>query len=78
MTRYQQDKAQYMCEWFTNWFRRILAERRLTAQDFSNLTGLNQSTILDYRTGVRSPNLKTFLMMLDVLGLEIRIAPKNS
>ena len=77
MSRYKEDKMQYECEWFTRWFRRTLGVKEQTVESFSKLTGLGTTTVNCYRTGVRSPSLKTFLMMLDKLGLEIQITEKQ-
>ena len=77
MTRYRQDRAQYKCEWFTSWFRKMLGQRKLTIEQFSDITGLGTATVNYYRNGGRSPSLKTFLMILDVLGLEMQITEKH-
>lgn len=77
MSRYEEDRSQYECEWFTQWFKKALGKRKITVESFSELTGLGQTTAMYYRNGVRSPSLKTFLMILDVLGYEMQITEKQ-
>lgn len=77
MTKYKQDKGLYRCDWFTEWFRGMLKKKEMNLETFSKLTGLGCTTVHNYSTGVRSPGLKTFLMILDKLGLEIQIVEKG-
>lgn len=77
LSRYQQDKTQYRCEWFTAFIRKELGNKKLTTDELAKKIGLAQSTVMSWVTGVRSPGLKTFLMVLDVLGLEIKICEKG-
>lgn len=77
MTRYQLDKAQYQCEWFTKWIRKTLGQQRMTAEQFAKLVGVSLTTVMTWLNGVRSPGLKTFLMILDKLGWEMTITEKR-
>ena len=73
MTRYQIDREKYGVPWFTNWFRQALGEKQMTVDQIAEKTGLNPSTVMQYRTGVRNPTLKNFLLVVEALGMTIEI-----
>ena len=73
MTRYQIDKEKYSIDWFTNWFRNALAEKRMTIEQISKATGISTSTITCYRLGVRNPTLRNVLLIVNALGMTIEI-----
>lgn len=77
MTKYQIDKEKYGVPWFTEWFRKTLGEKRMTVDQVAEKTGLNPSTVMQYRQGVRNPTLKNFLMVVDALGKEVKIVEKE-
>ena len=78
MTKYKQDKIQYQCEWFTAWIRKTLGEKRITVEKLSEMTGIGKTTIMYYLGGVRSPNLKTFLLIAEKLDYDVQIVKKHS
>lgn len=73
MTRYQIDREKYGVPWFTNWFRRTLGEKQMTIEQLSEKTGIAETTLMYYRTGVRNPTLKNFLTVVEALGKTIEI-----
>ena len=73
VTRYQIDREKYGVPWFTDWFRKILGEKRMTIEHLSEITGIAQTTLMYYRTGVRNPTLKNFLAVVEALGMTIEI-----
>lgn len=73
MTRYQIDKEKYSIDWFTNWFRQALAEKRMTIERLSEITGIGKQTITCYRLGVRNPTLRNVLLIVEALGMTIEI-----
>lgn len=76
MNRYNLDKAQYRCEWFTKFIKQLLGQKRMTTERLAEELGISQSTVMSWVTGTRSPGLKTFLLLLDKLDLEIHITEK--
>ena len=68
MTKYQIDKEKYSIDWFTNWFRRAMAEKRMTIEQISEATGIST-----YRLGVRNPTLRNVLLIVNALGMTIEI-----
>lgn len=78
MTQYKKDKTLYRCPWFSNWFKETLNKRKISVGEFSEMSGLGESIIMDYRCGVRSPSLKTFLLIADTLGYEVNLNEKGA
>ena len=76
MKKYRQDIAQYKNDWFTDWFRKMLGQRRVSAEQVAKETGLGWRTVESYRTGERSPNLKTLMLIIDRMGYQIQITEK--
>ena len=73
MTRYQIDREKYGVPWFTNWFRQTLGETKMTVDQVAKVTGITTSTVMGYRTGVRNPTLRNFLLIVEALGKTIEI-----
>ena len=73
MTQYQIDREKYGVPWFTNWFRQALGETRMTVDQVAEATGITPSTVMGYRTGVRNPTLRNFLLIIEALGKTIEI-----
>lgn len=73
MTQYQIDREKYSVPWFTNWFRKTLGEKRMTIEQLAIKTGISESTLMYYRTGVRNPTLKNFLLVVNALDKTIEI-----
>ena len=73
VTRYQIDREKYGVPWFTNWFRKTLGEKRMTIEQLAIKTGIAESTLMYYRTGVRNPTLKNFLLVVNALDKTIEI-----
>lgn len=73
MNRYQIDKEKYGVPWFKDWFRQQLGETRMTVEQVAEKTGLNPSTVMQYRVGTRNPTLHNFLLILEALGKTIEI-----
>ena len=73
MTQYQIDREKYGVPWFMNWFRKALGEKRMTVDQVAKATGITPSTVEKYRTGVRNPTLRNFLLIVEALGMTIEI-----
>ena len=57
--------------------RTIRKEQRLTLDQLSALSGVNRATISAYETQRYIPNMQTAAMLLEALGYELSIAPKE-
>lgn len=57
--------------------RTIRKEQRLTLDQLSALSGVNRATINAYETQRYIPNMQTAAMLLDALGYEFTITPKQ-
>lgn len=69
-------RGAYGCEWFTEWFRKTLKKKSLSIDDVSDMTGIGKATLAYYYSGVRSPSLKTFMVIIQLLGFELNIIEK--
>ena len=51
---------------------------RYCQNQFAELIGIDPGTFSKWINGSRTPNLKSFQLILDALGMEIKIVKKNA
>ena len=58
---------------FSRWLGEMIRTREMSQLQVAQHAGINTSNITHYLYGSRIPNLKTFLILLDVFGMHMEI-----
>ena len=65
-------------EEFSTWLLKEMAERHMTCNQLSKLTGLNHVTIGYYVTATRTPTFGSLKLILEAFGKKVLIVDKES
>ena len=74
MSKYHMDKSQYGNAWFTEFLKKLLSDRGITTGELAKKVGVSHTTVLEWSAGVRSPSLKTFMMIIEAFDMRMIIA----